>query len=576
MKKTRRTDEPRWLDAEVRKKILEKRNTWKNWKRTGRATDKAVYTRTEKECKRMIRNKKNSYERNIARNRNVNPKLYYSYVNSAKKNKSRFGPLKDEDGEFVVNPKEQAEKMNEFYSSVFTRSIGDSPSKPAFNGNESLSDMVVDEERVKEVIDGMRENAAPGPDGIQPILLKILREEVATPLTILFRKSIDVGRIPDEWREANVIPIFKKGSRAEPGNYRPVSLTSVPGKLLERLVKNDIDAHVENNNLLKDSQHGFRRNRSTQTNLIEFGNVITGWADEGKCFDVFFLDFAKAFDVVCHKRLLVKLEAIGIRGKILNWIKDWISQRKQRVVVDGKSSDWVAVISSVIQGSVLGGILFDIFIDDIDDAVIEALLKKFADDTKLAKIIASIRDAQQMQENLNRICKWAEEWQMRFNVSKCKVMHFGHKNPRYDYTMNGCVIQKVEEEKDLGVWMETDLRSSKQCRVAAQNANWALGQLSRAFHFRKASSIVPLYKTFIRPKLEHAVAAWSPWLEGDKEVLEKVQRRLVRLISDKRGSSYEERLMSIGLTSLSERRSRGDVIETFKTMNGFNRVNKNN
>ena len=228
------------------------------------------------------------------------------------------------------------------------------------------------------------------------------------------------------------------------------------------------------------------------------------------------------------------------------------------------------VLSSVIQGSVLGGILFDIFIDDIDDVILEALLKKFADDTKIAMMIRNEMDAQKLQANLDRICQWADKWKMSFNVKKCKVMHFGKKNLRYGYTMNGCDIEEVKEEKDLGVWMEEDLRPSKQCKVAAQSANWALGQLSRAFHFRKASNIVPLYKTFIRPKLEHAVAAWSPWLEGDREAIEKVQKRLVRLISDKKGDSYEEHVERIGLTSLVERRERGDMIETFRTMKGIN------
>ena len=569
MKKAKYNNEPKWLDAEMRKMIVQKRDAWKKWKRTGRASDKAVYTQTEKRCKRMIRNKKNAYERNIVNNRNTNPKLYYSYVNSAKKNRSHFGPLKNDSGEFVIDPMEQAETMNGFYSSVFTRSNGEPR-------NAFLCDIEVTEERVKSAIDGMRENAASGPDEIPPILLKMLRDEIAVPLTILFQKSIDAGQIPDDWRKANVVPIYKKGSKAEPGNYRLVCLTSVTGKLLERLMKNDIDAHIENNDLIRDSQHGFCRGRSTQTNLVEFLNVTTKWHDEGKCYDVFYLDFSKAFDVVCHKRLLVKLEAIGIGGKVLKWIEDWLARRIQRVVINGNFSDWIAVISSVIQGSVLGGIFFDIFIDDIDEAIIEALIKKFADDTKLAKVIRNIADAQQMQENLDQICEWAERWQMCFNVKKCKVMHFGRQNIRYRYTMNESEIEKVNEEKDLGVWIEDDMRSSKQCRVAAQNANWALGQLSRAFHYRKASSIVPLYKTFVRPKLEHAVAAWSPWLEGDKETIEKVQRRLVKMISDKRGDTYKERLTSIGLTSLTERRSRGDIIETFRTINGFNRVNKEN
>ena len=550
MSKRRRTDEPKWLDAEMRKKIDEKRRAWSAWKRTGRETERAMYAKKERECKRMIRNKKNAYERNIAKNRNINPKLYFSYVNSAKKNKSKLGPLKNENGEFIIGPKEQAETMSEFFSSVFTRSNDDPPAKTAINGNNSLSDIEVTEERVKSLIDGMKEISAPGPDCILPIVLKTLRDEVSMPLTILFRKCIDDGSIPDEWRDANIIAIHKKGSKADPGNYRGVSLTSVVGKLLERMVKNEIDVFIETNNLIKDSQHGFRRGRSPMTNLIEFMNVTTKWFDQGKCFDIIFLDFSKAFDVVCHKRLMIKLEAIGIRGKVLRWIKDWISKRRQRVVVDGEYSDWVEVLSSVIQGSVLGGILFDIFIDDIDDAITLALLKKFADDAKLAKMIENVGDAQQMQENLDRLCEWARTWKMSFNAKKCKVMHFGKNNMRYGYNMNGCDIEEVKEEKDLGVWMEEDMRPSKQCKMAAQSANWALGQLSRAFHFRKASCLVPLYKTFVRPKLEHAVAAWSPWMEGDREAIEKVQKRMVRLISDKKGETYEERLESVGLTTL--------------------------
>ena len=572
MKRKKRTDDPKWLDAELRNKINEKRRAWSEWRRTGRETDRMTYKNVERESKRMIRNKKNALERNIAKNRTVNPKMYYSYVNSAKKNRSRIGPLKNDDGDFVIKAKEQAETMSRFFSSVFTRSDGEVPSKEPINGDVSLVDIDVTEERVKALIDGLREYSAPGPDGFPPKLLKILRDEISIPLTLLFRKLIDDGVIPDEWRDAHVTAIHKKGSKADPGNYRGVSLTSVIGKMLERM--EELDAYVEKNGLMSNSQHGFRKGRSPQTNLIEFLNCTTKWHDEGKSFDIVYLDFRKAFNVVCHKRLMVKLEAIGIRDKLLRWIKDWISKRRQRVVVDGEYSEWVSVDSSVLQGSVLGGILFDVFIDDIDLAVVNAFIRKFADDTKMAMVIQNIKDAEEMQRNLERFCQWAQKWKMEFNTKKCKVMHFGARNPRYVYTMNGQNIESVSEEKDLGVWMEEDLRPSKQCKMAAQSANWALGQMTRAFHYRKASCLVPLYKSFVRPKLEHAIAAWSPWTEGDKETLEKVQRRMVRMVSDKRGSTYEERLDNIGLTTLAERRERGDAIETYKTLKGVNNVEK--
>ena len=574
MKKKKRTDEPKWLDAELRNKIEAKRRAWSEWRRTGREIDRMAYKKAERESKRMIRNKKNALERNISKNRTTNPKMYYSYVNSAKKNRSRIGPLKNDDGDFVIKAKEQAETMSRFFSSVFTRSGGEIPTKEPINGNVSLGDVDVTVERVKTVIDGLREYSAPGPDGFPPKLLKILRDEISLPLSILFRKSIDDGAIPDEWRDAHVTAIHKKGSKADPGNYRGVSLTCVIGKMLERLVKEALDVYVERNGLMSNSQHGFRRGRSPQSNLIEFLNCTTKWHDEGKSFDVVYLDFRKAFDVVCHKRLIVKLEAIGIRDKLLRWIKDWLSKRRQRVVVEGEFSEWVSVDSSVLQGSVLGGILFNIFIDDIDLAVIEALIRKFADDTKMAMVIQKIKDAEEMQRNLDRLCLWAEKWKLEFNTKKCKVMHFGARNLRYVYTMNGLNMESVSEEKDLGVWMEEDSRPSKQCKMAAQSANWALGQMTRAFHYRKASCLVPLYKSFVRPKLEHAIAAWSPWTEGDKETLERVQKRMVRMISDKRGNSYEDRLHSIGLTTLAERRERGDAIETYKTLKGVNNVDK--
>ena len=163
---------------------------------------------------------------------------------------------------------------------------------------------------------------------------------------------------------------------------------------------------------------------------------------------------------------------------------------------------------------------------------------------------------------------------MSFNAKKCKVMHYGKKNIRFEYKMDGRAIGSVNEEKDLGVWVEDHMKPTKQCKIAAQNANWALGQLTRSFHYRKASCLVPLYKIFVRPKLEHAVGAWSPWSEGDKETLERVQKRLIRNISDKRGETYEERLRNVGLTTLEERRERGDMIEAFRTINGFNKVDK--
>ena len=285
-------------------------------------------------------------------------------------------------------------------------------------------------------------------------------------------------------------------------------------------MKDAITRHIESNDLMSTTQHGFRSGRSVQTNMIEFMNQMTKWLDEGKSFDILYLDFAKAFDKVCHERILLKLESVGIGGKVLRWLKDWLSGRRQRVGVDGAYSGWEAVVSSVLQGSVLGGVLFNIFIDDIDEGACsgddnDGIVRKFADDTKIARIVECREDGERMQEQINEVLKWANTWEMQFNVKKCKVLHCGRNNPRTSYTMGGVELGQAKEERDLGIIIDETLKPSRQCAAAAKAENYALGQLLRAFHFRKKANLIPLFKTFVRPRLEFAAAAWSPWTEVD-------------------------------------------------------------
>ena len=531
------------------------------------------YKKTVKEVKKKIKNKKNALERKVMRCRKTNPKFFYAFINSSKKSRSKIGPLKRENGEAVTDPREMAQMLNDQYASVFTRSEEENDE----NEEESevrLEDINITPELTAAAIDKLKEQSASGPDGIPARVLKELRDEMKIPLSILFRQSMDNGIIPEEWREAEVTPIFKKGSKAAPANYRPVSLTVIAGKLMERIVKDALMEYAEKNGHLSDAQHGFQSGRSTQTNLIEFLNQATKWMDDGKAFDVVYLDFSKAFDVVCHRKLIEKLKNIGIGGKLLAWLENWLKGRRQRVRVEDQLSDWVDVISSVVQGSVLGGTLFDIFIDDIRKVVLDALIHMFADDTKVATTIEKEEDGEKLQKIIDNLVEWADKWSMSFNVEKCKIIHVGHNNPKRKYFMRGKELTESNDEKDLGVIVEANMKPGKQCTVASKSANFALGQLQRAFHFRKKEYLVPLYKTFVRPKLEYASSAWCPWLEKDKSQLEKVQERLIRMTSDVKGKNYEEKLHDAGLTTLEKRRKRGDVIEAFKTIKGFNRVDK--
>jgi len=224
------------------------------------------------------------------------------------------------------------------------------------------------------------------------------------------------------WKTANVCPIFKKGTKGDPGNYRPVSLTSVTCRLLESIIKDKVTEHLIENGLIRNTQHGFMPGKSCATNLVEFMDTVTRAADEGKAVDIFYLDFAKAFDKVPRQRLLNKMRAKGIHAGIIKWIEAWLTGRTQRVSVQGEQSEECDVESGVPQGTVLGPTLFTIYIDDLETEIerrkLEVLIKKFADDTKGAKSIQKQEDSHKLQEALDCLCEWADKWGMSFNYGK--------------------------------------------------------------------------------------------------------------------------------------------------------------
>jgi len=230
--------------------------------------------------------------------------------------------------------------------------------------------------------------------------------------------------------------------------------------------------------------------------------------------------------------------------------------------------------SGVPQGSVLGPVLFFIFINDLP-SVIDTKCKVFADDTKLYHPILSLIDFEILQNDLDKLIIWSNTWLLGFNEAKCKVMHVGKHNPCYNYSLNGVVLETVKEEKDLGVLVTDELSFSKYIAKAAAKANSVLGMIKRTFSYIDRESFLILYKSFVRPHLEYCVQVWSPYLERDKQVLEKVQRRATKLVPELQHMSYEERLSNLGLTTLEARRVRGDLIEIFKIVHGYESIDFN-
>ena len=309
--------------------------------------------------------------------------------------------------------------------------------------------------------------------------------------------------------------------------------------------------------------------KSCLTNLLEYLEELTSLVDQGHAVDIVYLDFAKAFDKVPHRRLILKCKGLGISGNVLTWITEWLSDRSQRVVLNGQASGWGHVLSGVPQGSVLGPTLFLIFINDLDVAVeiTGALVKKFADDTKCYMVVETEEDRDRFQNMLTNLENWSSEWQMLFNMDKCHVIHAGKHSKNYGYRWGGGELEVTEAEKDVGVMITANLKPSVQCAKVAKKANMVLGQLARGVTYRDRVTFVRLYQVFVLPHLSYSASAWAPYTVADKELLEKVQRRAIMMVSNLRGS-YEERLAILGIRTLEDRRLRGDLIETYKILTG--------
>ena len=371
---------------------------------------------------------------------------------------------------------------------------------------------VVSKDGVIKLLKGLNPSKALGPDELHPRVLKELATELGPVFAHLFQQSIDIGEIPKEWSLANICPLFKKSDRSLACNYRPLSLTCVPCKLLEHIVCSNIMAHLDEYKLLSDKQHAFRKGHSCESQLT---TVINDWAkilDNRGQVDTFILDFEKAFDPTPHELLKSKLFSYGIGGKTLKWTDSFLCFRQQRVVVNGVKSDWAPVLSGVPKGTLLGPLLFSLYINDISSDI-ESEIRLFADDCVCYREIKDDVDTMKLQRDIDRTGSWARKWGMRFQPVKCNMMQLTRKQIKKihaSYTLEGTDLENVETIKYLGVTITSDMRWNTHVSNVCTKANRTLGFLRRNLYSCPREVKEAAYKGLVRPVLDYDSSVWEP------------------------------------------------------------------
>lgn len=408
-------------------------------------------------------------------------------------------------------------------------------------------------------------NKSAGPDGLHPYLLKNCAECLVYPINILFNKSVSLGTVPKIWKTATVTPIHKKGSKRDIANYRPISKLCVLAKILERLVHDQIYAALKQ--CFSPQQHGFLKGRSTTTNLISFIDTVTAGMEGGGQVDAIYTDYSKAFDRIDHSTLLEKLNDAGIRGDLFRWLTSYVGDRCQTVALGGYTSVPSLIPSGVPQGSILGPLLFIIFINDIGQCFQHSNFVLYADDMKIYKIIKNRQDAELLQSDLDNLHKYCLLNKLDLNILKCCCITFSRSTMTYshDYKINGQALIRTDSVTDLGVTLDSKLLFDKHIENITVKATKTLGFILRVTKdFKLIKTLKILFCSLVRSQLEYASQVWNPCYDKYISLLEKPQRKFLRFINFKAkisnsGFDYEASCRHHHLLPLLMRREAADL-----------------
>lgn len=569
---------PTWYSASLVKTIKEKHKYFTKFKIYGNKSDELTFKLLRERVKVLESQCYVNYLNLTEKSIKDNPKYFWTFVK--KRHNSNAIPS-------TLNYKDEALRTGEsiceafsayFHSTFLDTSNNQTPSPPpllseSYSLASDICSIEVNIEEVTNLLYKLDTSKAAGPDNISSKFLVRCAPTIAHPISVLFRKSLDACVVPELWKSAFITPVHKKGVKTDIGNYRPISKLCIIAKVFERIIYNQVYAALKSS--FSSFQHGFLKGRSTVTNLILLNEFITDAMANGKQVDVVYTDYSKAFDRIDHCILLSKLYGLGIRGDLLRWFSSYLKNRSQAVVLNNYISSWVPVPSGVPQGSLLGPLLFIMYINDIDSCLTSSKLLCFADDMKIYTTISSQLDVKAFQDDLRRLEEYCRRYKLDLNPTKCSVITYSRKRSiiATSYTLGGQVLPRSDSIRDLGVHHDSKLTFESHVDAIVAKASRSLGFIMRLSKcFTQAKTLKILYCTFVRSHLEYASEIWNPCYHKYIDRIENIQKRFIKYLCYHQRVPYQsENYLNLckkfHLLPLINRREISDCVLVLKTFN---------
>lgn len=573
---------PAWYTHDLKRLLREKNKYRVRFNKYNNPLDQITFVSLKKRCIMLSAQCYNKYVSHVESVIKSNPKYFFSYIKQKRKNSSNYpSTMHLGTSSSASTGPEICQLMADYLSSVYTYNIpapdgeGEASGEfPRHADSLTLSKISFTQGEVLQALERLDIAKGAGADGIPALFARNCAKVLSFPLTSIFNRSLHLGTFPSAWKEALVVPIFKGGDSACVENYRPISLLSVFGKLFESLVCAMLIWHFKQ--FLIHQQHGFTRARSTATNLVSFTSDVIELVDSRIQADVIYTDFSKAFDRVDHHLLLGKLAYYGISGGLLRWCASYLAARTGKVVIDGYCSRPFLTPSGVPQGSHIGPIFFNLFINDISLCFKHSNIYLYADDLKILKSISCIADSHLLQEDLNRLALWCRQNRLTLNTDKCHYIAFTRnvKIFKNQYFIEGHKLNEVDSIRDLGVILDKKLNFNAHLDKMISSALKLLGFVIRCSKgFKNACTKITLFNALVRSKLEYCSVVWAPHYQVHESRIERVQKRFLYHLTYqsklcKKIKSYYDRLNKFNIKSLKFRRQFLDQIFLNKLLNG--------